>query len=213
MNPYQLLADIKEAVEHCAELNGDKDVWCRSRERRLVMWRQAAMSIASSKKLSLSAIGRSFGYDHTTIICGIRRHRKEVADGNEFAIGIARQIGAALASMEIEIDESLTNKDPGAAARRLTWSERRRASMERREQRLRWKMEADAAAARKRAAEREAEARRERVLAEMKRLRRLGWSLSGLSRRYDWSQHAIATALGEWSLAEELGERIVSISA
>jgi len=213
MNPYQLLVDIKDAVEHCAELNGDKDVWGRGRSRRLVMWRQAAMALAKSKGVSLSEIGRSFGYDHTTIICGVGRHRSEVAAGNERAIGFERQINEALSSMDIEIDQALVNKDPDAAARRLTWSERRQASMERRQQRLRWIRELDALAAQKRAAQREAVARRTMMVEEMKRLRRLGWSLSGLSRRYDWSHHAIATALGEWSLAEDLSERGGSLSA
>ena len=50
------------------------EFYSRSRLRRIAHARQEAMAIAHSAGKSLPMIGRHFGYDHTTILHGIRAY-------------------------------------------------------------------------------------------------------------------------------------------
>jgi chromosomal replication initiation ATPase DnaA len=50
------------------------DFYSRSKGHRIAHARQEAMAIAHSAGKSLPMIGRHFGFDHTTILHGIRAH-------------------------------------------------------------------------------------------------------------------------------------------
>jgi hypothetical protein len=173
-----------------AQRVGINVVWGRRRPRLVHPWRFTAYHMARLEGHSLTAIARPLGYDHTTVLHGLRRYEQMMA---------GREPGVLLADGEVRAEIAAHKAgDPTARVSTAVWQN-----------------VMDSAASRyleeytripkeeliDRTSERLDVMMREGGFAvdrEMLKLRRLGWSLGGIARRYgEADPGVIASKLGE----------------
>jgi hypothetical protein len=60
-----------------------EEVLGRSRYKRVCLARKEAYVMLRQERLSYPTIGRMFGRDHTTVVDGVQRHRRDNDGGSE----------------------------------------------------------------------------------------------------------------------------------
>jgi chromosomal replication initiation ATPase DnaA len=59
------------------------EVMGRSRYKRICLARKEAYAMLREEKLSFPTIARMFGRDHTTVVDGVQRHRRDQYEGTQ----------------------------------------------------------------------------------------------------------------------------------
>lgn len=59
------------------------DIRSKSRETKTVIWRRCVWYLLSKEGYGISAIGKASGFDHATVLFGIRKHKDYLASGDQ----------------------------------------------------------------------------------------------------------------------------------
>lgn len=203
---FYKIVDIVTDVEAAAAAAGVSNMWSGRAGKDKVRWRWQYFRLAMESGYSATSIARSMGADHTTIIYGLTRWQELMSRNDSHMASIDRLARARLAEREpyaIEttepparfcadciVDKSVTAVS--ALKPNPRWHALKQARIDHRQIMAEQKRQQAADECMRLQLEMEAERQKN----EMLRLRRLGWSVPGLARRYEMDVMEVENVIG-----------------